>query len=133
MEGKRGAAISGGADLVAAFPQQSCAGVRMRRGVPWAQAGRMQTYAVYWNELDGARFAGCISLGASSAELAGGTSDGRRTRRRIGFDEIASVRYERGRLHVWRWDGAPVRLGSLDRPGALRELGERLQARLAAA
>jgi hypothetical protein len=93
----------------------------------------MQTYAVYWNELDGARFAGRISLGSSFAELEGGTSDGRRTRRRIGFDEIASIRYERGRLHVWRRCGAPLRFGSVDRPGALHELSERLRAYLAAA
>lgn len=92
----------------------------------------MQTYAVYWNDLDGARFAGRISLGHSFAELEG-TSAGRRMRSRIGFEEIASVRYQRGRLHVWRRDGAPLRLGSVDRPGALRELGERLQARLATA
>ena len=93
----------------------------------------MQTYAVYWNELDGARFAGRILLSGSCAELEGGASDGRRARRRIAFDDIASVRYERGRLHVWRRSGAPLRLASLDRPGALRELGERLQTRLAAA
>ena len=93
----------------------------------------MQTYAVSWNELDGARFAGRISLNSAFAELEGGASDGRRTRRRIRFDEIASVRYERGRLHVWRRCGAPLRLGSVDRPGALRELGERLQARVGAA
>jgi hypothetical protein len=93
----------------------------------------VQTYAVYWNELDGARFAGRISLSGSCAELEGGASDGRRARRRIAFDDIASVRYERGRLHVWRRSGAPLRLASLDRPGALRELGERLQTRLAAA
>jgi hypothetical protein len=92
----------------------------------------MQTYAVYWNELDGARFAGRISLGAAFAELEG-VSDGRRTQRRIDFDEIASVRYERGRLHVWRRCGAPLRFGSVDRPGALCELFERLQARVAAA
>jgi hypothetical protein len=92
----------------------------------------VQTYAVYWNEIDGARFAGRISLAAYFAELEGGASDGRRTRQRIAFDDIASVRYERGRLHVWRRSGAPLRLGSVDRPGALRELGERLQLRLAA-
>ena len=91
----------------------------------------MQTYAVYWNELGGARFAGRISLGDTFAEL-DGTSDGRRRTRRIWFDEIASVRYQRGRLHVWRRDGAPLRLGSVDRPGALHELAERLRSRLAA-
>jgi len=92
----------------------------------------VQTYAVYWNEIDGGRFAGRISLAASSAELEGGASDGRRARQRIAFTDIASIRYERGRLHVWRRGGAPLRLGSVDRPGALRELGERLQSRLAA-
>jgi hypothetical protein len=92
----------------------------------------MQTYAVYWNDLDGVRFAGRISLGSAFAELEGGARDGRRTQRRIGFDEIASVRYSRGRLHVWRRCGAPLRFGSVDRPGALRELGERLQARIGA-
>jgi hypothetical protein len=92
----------------------------------------VQTYAVYWNDLDGARFAGRISLGSGFAELEGGARDGRRTQRRIGFDEIASVRYTRGRLHVWRRCGAPLRFGSVDRPGALRELGERLQARVGA-
>jgi hypothetical protein len=109
---------------------RASADARRRRD---AHAERMQTYAVYWNDLDGARFAGRISLGAASAELDGGAGDGRRTRRRIDFDDIASVHYERGRLHVWRRCGAPLRFGSVDRPGALRELGERLQARLAAA
>jgi hypothetical protein len=93
----------------------------------------VQTYAVYWNELDGGRFAGRISLGVSFAELDGGAGDGRRRRQRIQFDEIASVRYERGLLHVWRRSGAPLHFGSVDRPGALRELGERLQGRLSAA
>jgi len=91
----------------------------------------MQTYAVYWNAKYGGRCAGRISLGPSFAELDGGTSDGRRTMR-IPFEEIASVRYQRGLLHVWRRNGPPVRLGSVDRPGALRELAERIQSRLAA-
>ena len=98
-----------------------------------AHAWYVQTYAVYWNDPDGGRFAGRISLAASCAELEGGASDGRRTCRRIAFEDISPVRYERGRLHVWRRSGAPLRLGSVDRPGALRELGERLQTRLAAA
>ena len=100
------------------------------RGLPHAR--RVQTYAVYWNDLEGARFAGRLSLNASCAELEGGAADGRQTVRRIAFDDMASVRYERGWLHVWRRSGAPLRLGSVDRPGALRELSERLQSRLAA-
>jgi hypothetical protein len=93
----------------------------------------VQTYAVYWNDLDGARYAGSICLATSSANLEGGSSDGRRATERIAFDEIAAVRYERGGLWVWRRTGAPLRLGSVDRPGALRELAERLQSVLAAA
>ena len=92
----------------------------------------MQTYAVYWNDLGGERCAGRVSLGPSFAELDGGTSDGQLRSLRVGFDEIASVRYQHGRLHVWRRNGAPVRLGSADRPGALRELAERLKSQLAA-
>jgi hypothetical protein len=93
----------------------------------------MSTYAVYWNELDGARFAGRLSLGSGFAELDGGAGDGRHTQRLIAFDDIASVRYARGLLHVWRRSGPPLRLGSVDRPGALRELAELLQAGVAAA
>ena len=92
----------------------------------------MQTYAVYWNEPDGSRFAGCMSVGPSFAKLEGATCSGGRASRRIGFEEIASVRYARGWLHIWRHDGAPVRVGSVDRPGALRELAERLRSGLAA-
>jgi hypothetical protein len=91
----------------------------------------MQSYAVYWNGLDGTRFSGRLSLGAA-LELEGATGDGRRVRQKIPFDQIASIRYERGRLHVWRRSGAPLRFGSVDRPGALLELGERLNSRLAA-
>ena len=92
----------------------------------------MQSYAVYWNDFDGNRFAGRISLAASSADLEGGSGDGLQTRQRIAFDDIAAVRYERGRLNVWRRSGPPMRFGSVDRPGALRELAERLQSVLTA-
>src|SRR2546421_13030603 len=91
----------------------------------------MQTYAVYWNGSDGERCAGRVSLGPSFAELNGGTSEGQLRSLRLGFDEIASVRYQHGRLHPWRRNAAPLRLGSAGRPGAPRELGERLQTHLA--
>src|SRR5204862_446524 len=83
---------------------------------PRSEADSMQTYAVYWNDPEGERCAGRVSLGPSFAELDGGTSDGRLRSLRIGFDEIASVRYQHGRLHVWRRTGAPVRLGSAASP-----------------
>ncbi len=76
----------------------------------------MQTYAVYWSDPECGRSAGCLSLGPSSLELDGPTH------RRIAFDEIESVRYERGRLYLWPRRGAPLSLGSVDKPGALPEL-----------
>ncbi len=80
----------------------------------------MQTYAVYWSDSEGRRSAGCLSLGLSSLELHGSRY------RRIDFDEIESVRYERGRLHVQLRSGAALSLGSVDKPGALSELSARL-------
>jgi hypothetical protein len=80
----------------------------------------MQTYAVYWNDSEGRRSAGCLSLGLSSLELRD------LTYRRIDFDEIELVRYERGRLHLWPRRGAPLSIGSVDKPGALSELYSRL-------
>lgn len=90
------------------------------------------TYAVYWNEADGPRFAGRLTLGPTFAELAGSASRGSRSSRRIRFDEISSVRYERGRLDLLRRAGSAFRIGSVDRPGALRELADLLQAAIAA-
>jgi hypothetical protein len=92
----------------------------------------VQTYAVYWTEPDGSRFAGSFSLGAAFALLEGGAGDGRRTRRRIDFGDILGLRYDRGRLHIWSRDAGPVRLGSVDGPGALGELASYLQARVLA-
>jgi len=80
----------------------------------------MQKYAVYWSDAEGRRSAGCLSLGLSSLELRSSTF------RRIDFDEIESVRYERGRLHLWPRRGAPLSIGSVDKPCALSELYARL-------
>jgi hypothetical protein len=93
---------------------------------------RDPTYAVYWNELDGRRFAGQMALGSSFAELAGATPDGRRSQQRILFDEIDAVDYARGWLELRRRAGPELRIGSVDGPGALRELADRLQAALTA-
>src|SRR6266498_1729153 len=82
-------------------PPRLLASERCWRTASPSGAERVQSYAVYWNEADGTRFAGRISLGATFADLEG-TGEGRRIRRRIGFKEIASVRYQRGRLHLWR-------------------------------
>jgi hypothetical protein len=56
------------------------------------------SYAVYWNEPDGPRYAGRLTLGPAFAELVGAAGAGGRSLSKIFFDEIASVRYERRRL-----------------------------------
>ena len=91
-----------------------------------------QTYAAYWNDgPEGPRYAGRIVLGPAFAELSGGSPDGRRLLRRLFFDEIASVRYEHGFVLVRRRKGAALQIGSVDKPGALLELAQRLQAGVA--
>jgi hypothetical protein len=86
------------------------------------------TYAVYWNESGGPRYAGRITLGPSFVELAGTASGGRRSLARILFGELASTGYERGRLQLERHGGTTLEIGSVDRPGALREAAQRLRA-----
>jgi hypothetical protein len=130
--GKRLVAVIGAlADLVAGFPAVRLRASSDAERAPSGEADSMQTYAVYWTDPAGERCAGRVALCASFAELDGGSSDGRLRSLRIGFEEIASVRYQHGLLHVWRRDGPPVRLGSVDAPGALRELAERLKSQLA--
>ncbi len=108
--------------------------MRIRHGRISLRNMAERTYAVYWNEgADGLRCAGRMQLAASFAELAGRRVDGRRCLDRLRYDEIASVRYERRRLHVQRRSGRSLQIGSVDGPGALHELGPRLQAALAPA
>jgi hypothetical protein len=80
----------------------------------------MQTYAVYWSDSDGRRSAGCLALGPSCLQLRDAAT------RRIDFGEIESVRYEHGRIYLWLRRGAPLSVGSVDKPGALAELYARL-------
>jgi hypothetical protein len=88
----------------------------------------MSTYAVYWSEGGvGPRYAGRLELRGSAAELAG-TSVGRRFLESISFDEISSVVLSAGNLRISRHRGSELDIGSVDGPGALRELAERLAA-----
>jgi hypothetical protein len=86
------------------------------------------TYAVYWNESGGPRYAGRIRLCPSFVELAGTAAGGRRSLARILFGELASTCYERGRLRLERRGGTQLEIGSVDSPGALREAADRLSA-----
>jgi hypothetical protein len=86
------------------------------------------SYAVYWNEGEGLRHAGRFELERDHAQLVGQTRNGTRRLVWIFFGEIVSVRYGYGRLRVERRARPALEVGSVDRPGALRELAERLQA-----
>ena len=84
------------------------------------------SYAVYWYEGElGPRYAGRLELSGSSAELSG-SALGHRFLDSISFKDIASVRLSAGRLRISRRDGGEFDIGSVDGPGSLRELAERL-------
>lgn len=91
-----------------------------------------ETYAVYWtDEPDGRRYAGRIALHDDHAVLSGSGANGRRSFYRLFFDELVSARYERGRLSLRRRSAPTIHVGSVDKPGALKELADRVQAALA--
>jgi len=82
------------------------------------------SYAMTWQVGDGPRTVGRIEVEDDAVALAA-SRDGVE---RIGFRELARVLLERGVLHLERTTGVAVHIGSLDNPGALRELAERLAA-----
>jgi hypothetical protein len=84
------------------------------------------SYAMTWHVGDGPRRAGRIDVRADAVEL---TASARRVPvRRITFPEIAGVAVARGVLHLRRVAGPELEIGSIDTPGALRELADRLSA-----
>jgi len=83
------------------------------------------TYAVSWMTARGAPCAGRLGLDRHGLTL-NGASKGSPVTQEIGFDEIEDVRVDAGRLQVTRHDGRSLTIGSLDAPGALWELAERL-------
>jgi hypothetical protein len=84
---------------------------------------RQRSYAVWWQEDGSARHAGKLQLGHLHLLLSNGSS-----RVALALDEIVSVDYRRGELHIERCDGADLHIGNLDGPGALLELCEGLAA-----
>jgi hypothetical protein len=83
---------------------------------------RHGTYAVWWQEDGGPRHAGKLQL-ASLHLLLSGNGSGAVA---LPLDEIVSVEYRRGELHVERRNGDHMRIGNLDGPGALLELSDAL-------
>lgn len=83
-----------------------------------------KTYAVWWQEPDGLRHAGKLELDSGEFALSG-NGLGRTV---VPLDEIVSVDYRRGELHIERRGGLDLLVGNLDGLGALFELSEALAA-----
>jgi len=86
---------------------------------------RRSSYAVWWNEGNGPRHVGKLEIARLHALLSGNGSG----RLAVPLDQIVSVDYVRGEVLLARNGGTIVRIGSLDAPGALRELANRLVTR----
>jgi hypothetical protein len=83
---------------------------------------RRGSYAVWWKEGDGPRHVGKLEVARLHALLSGSGS----RRVAVPLDQITAVEWQRGEVLVTR-KGAPVlQIGSLDAPGALREVAYRL-------
>ena len=94
-----------------------------------------QTFAVGWGGLDGPLLAGKAELGPTHLRLEAGAPDGRLRVRTLLYRDIVDVRRSRvgadrirGRsaLILEPRAGESVRLTSLDVPGAIREIFERI-------
>ena len=82
------------------------------------------SYAMFWWIDGGPRRAGRIELDDDFVELSATTPSAAVDR--IGFRELASILLEGGVLHLGRGGKPLLHIGSLDTPGALRELADRL-------
>jgi hypothetical protein len=83
---------------------------------------RRSSYAVWWHEGNGPRHVGKVEIGRLHALLSGNGS----RRLAVPLDDITAVEHGRGEVRIDRRAAAPVHIGSLDAPGALRELSNRL-------
>jgi hypothetical protein len=81
-----------------------------------------RSYAIWWHEGDGPKHAGRLELGRLHMLLSGSGS----WRVAVPLDEITSVGYAFGELMVRRRGASPLRIGSLDALGALREVSDAL-------
>ncbi|MFL5950378.1 MAG: hypothetical protein ACJ74M_02135 [Gaiellaceae bacterium] len=82
------------------------------------------TYAVWWQESGGPRHAGKLQLGRLHLLLSGNAS----ARLAVPLEEVVSVNYRRGELHIERRGFSELRIGNLDGPGVLLELSNALAA-----
>lgn len=83
---------------------------------------------MFWSIGDGPRNVGRVELAADQLSLSPTTRGAGMDVTR--FRDLVRVLLERGTLRVERRTQPPLTIGSLDTPGALRELAERLSAAL---
>jgi hypothetical protein len=83
---------------------------------------RRSSYAVWWNDGTGPRYVGKVEIARLHALLSGNGSK----RLAVPLDDITTVEYRHGEVRVDRRGAAPIRIGSLDAPGALLELAHSL-------
>jgi hypothetical protein len=81
-----------------------------------------RSYAIWWHEGDGPRHAGKLELAGLHILLSGNGSG----RVAVPLDEVTAVGYASGELTIRRRQGVPLRIGSLDALGALREVADAL-------
>lgn len=98
-----------------------------------------KSYAVLWQEGDGAVSAGKLMLSTSSLRLESGIGSGRTTARVFRYDDLSAVETARPaeRLRsrptalVKRKGKEPLAIAAVDGMGSVREIVERLTAQLA--
>ncbi len=83
------------------------------------------TYAVCWDAVNGNRCAGRLDLDGRTMILTG-ASNGCHVKEAVPLSEVDDVRLEGGRLYLTRRNARPLAIASLDAPGSLREVAERL-------
>jgi hypothetical protein len=110
--------------LPTVFPQVRCDGPLMPgwAGSPDPSSMRRSSYAVWWNEGNGPRHIGKLEIARLHALLSGNGSK----RLAVPLDDITAVDYRRGEVRLDRRGATPLRIGSLDAPGALLELAHSL-------
>jgi hypothetical protein len=94
-----------------------------RLAAPHPVTMRRRSYAIWWDDVEGARHTGKLEIGPLHVLLSGNGSG----RVAVPFAEIVSIEYKRGVLRLQRRAAGPLRIGSLDAPGALLELTDALR------
>jgi hypothetical protein len=79
---------------------------------------------MFWSVGDGPRRAGRVEVGADAVDFTATSPDAEVAH--VAFRDLARILLESGVLRLQRRGAPDLRVGSLDAPGALRALAERL-------